>query len=88
VSRRSSSKTPAFLLDVERELERCPELPRAVAGLEFTLTTLAEMGMAVAGTTFLSWPIHPAQGVSFKVIYEFDESRVVLLALYPAVAPP
>ena len=31
--------------------------------------------------------IHPEEGVTFKIIYSFDDREVVLRALYVAVAP-
>jgi hypothetical protein len=43
--------------------------------------------MAVRGSRMRSWPIHPNEGVSFKITYFFDEREVVMEGLYPAVAP-
>ena len=54
---------------------------------EFVLARHPEHGMAVTGTPLHSWPIHPAEGVTYKVIYSFDDREVVLQALYQAVAP-
>jgi hypothetical protein len=46
-----------------------------------------ESGMAVRGTRYSSWPIHPAEGMSFKIVYFFNDREVVLDGLYPAVPP-
>jgi hypothetical protein len=47
-----------------------------------------EQGMPVRGTRFRSWPVHPEPGMTFKVIYSFDDREIVFRALYVAVAPP
>ena len=44
--------------------------------------------MAVRGTDYSSWPVHPGGDATFKVIYTFDRREVVFHALYPAVPPP
>ena len=46
-----------------------------------------EQGMAVRGTRFTSWPIHPLEEATFKIVYSFDVKEVVLRALYEAVPP-
>ena len=84
---RALRKTSEFLSAVERERESHPRLPEAVAGAEFVLLRIPELGMAVRGTRVSSWPVHLPDGVTFKIVYTFDAHEVVFKALYPAVAP-
>lgn len=84
---RALRKTSEFLSAVEKERESYTRLPEAVAGAEFVLLRSPELGMAVRGTRFSSWPVHLSDGVTFKIVYTFDAYEVVFQALYPAVAP-
>jgi plasmid stabilization system protein ParE len=84
---RDLRKTAAFLAQAQAAAEREPRLLEAVAGAEFILARKPEMGMAVRGTAFSSWPILSAAGSAFKIVYRFSAGEVVFLGLYPAVAP-
>jgi hypothetical protein len=44
--------------------------------------------MSFPRSPWRSWPIHPAEGITFKIVYSYDSREVVFHALYPAVAPP
>jgi hypothetical protein len=84
---RSLQKTAEFLSQVHKASQQTSRLLEAIAGAEWILTRQPEHGMAVRGTGFRSWPVHPAEGVTFKIIYSFDEREVVFRSLYTAVAP-
>lgn len=84
---RSLRKTYRFLTQVQEANQNVPRLLEAIAGAEWILVRHPEQGMAVRGTRYSSWPIHPVEGVSFKIVYFFNEREVVLDGLYPAVAP-
>ena len=88
MSRRTLRKLPEFISQTQDASRRAPRLPEAIAGAEFVLLRSPEQGMAVRGTRFRSWPVHPEPGTTFKIIYSFDEREVVFRALYVAVAPP
>jgi hypothetical protein len=88
VAGRALRKTEAFLAAAQGAAAEVSFLLEAIAGAEFVLARSPEHGMAVPGSRFYSWPIHPTEGVTFKVIYTFDAREVVFNALYPAVAPP
>lgn len=80
-------KTAKFLSQVREASQSTPRLLEAVAGAEWILFRLPEQGMAVRGTEYRSWPIHPEPGVAFKIVYSFDGRQVVMEGLWPAVAP-
>jgi hypothetical protein len=84
---RSLRKTSNFLSQVHEASQHTPRLLEAVAGAEWILVRAPEQGMTVRGTAYSSWPVHPMEGVTFKIIYTYDEREVVFHALYPAVAP-
>jgi hypothetical protein len=84
---RTLRKTPDFIAAVHEASRRVPRILEAVAGAEFVILRNPELGMAVRGTSFSSGPIHPADGVTFKIIYSFDPREVVFRALHLAVAP-
>lgn len=84
---RALRKNPEFLIQVHQTSQQVPRLLEAVAGAEWILVRYPEWGMAVRGTRNRSWPVHPEEGVTFKIIYSFDDREVVLRALYVAVAP-
>lgn len=88
MSRRTLRKLPEFLSQVQDASRRAPRLPESIAGAEFVILRSPEQGMAVRGTRFRSWPVHPEPGATFKIIYSFDEREIVFRALYVAVAPP
>lgn len=87
MNRRTVRKLPQFLTQTEEALPRAPRLLEAVAGAEFVLARSPEQGMAVRDTRLRSWPVHPESGMTFKIIYSFNDREVVFHALYPAVAP-
>jgi hypothetical protein len=64
-----------------------PQLPAAVAGLEFVLERQAQHGMIVGDTNFSSWPVHLSGDETYKVIYLYDDETVTLVGLFRAVAP-
>jgi hypothetical protein len=84
---RALRKTPRFLKQVQDASQNVPQLLEAIAGAEWILVRHPDQGMAVRGTRYSSWPIHPVEGVTFKIIYTFDSVEVVLDGLYPAVPP-
>jgi hypothetical protein len=84
---RALRKTPRFLTQVHEASQQAPRLLEAVAGAEWILVRQPEQGMAVRGSRFSSWPIHPSAGMSFKIVYFYDEREVVLDGLYPVVPP-
>lgn len=84
---RALRKTYEFLSQVHEANQQVPRLLEAIAGAEWMLVRHPEQGMAVRGTRSTSWPIHPSEGVTFKIIYTFDEREVVFRALYAAVSP-
>lgn len=83
---RGIRKTQRFLAEAEKARREVPAVLDAIAGAEFVLARHPEHGMA-AGTSLHSWPLHPAEGVTYKVIYSFDDREVIFQALYPAVPP-
>jgi hypothetical protein len=80
-------KTPRFLQQVQDASQNVPQLLEAIAAAEWLLVRSPDQGMAVRGTRFSGWPIHPAEGVAFKIIYTFDSKEVVFDGLYPVVPP-
>lgn len=84
---RELRKTSQFLTQVHEASQQVSRLLEAIAGAEWILVRHPDQGMAVRGTRYRSWPIHPVEGVSFKIVYTFDAREVVLHALYPAVPP-
>lgn len=84
---RSLRKTARFLTQVQEIHPSVPYLLESIAGAEWVLVRHPERGMAVRGSRLRSWPIHPNEGVSFKITYFFDEREVVMEGLYPAVSP-
>jgi len=87
MSRRTLRKLPQFLSQIEEALPQAPRLLEAIAGAEFVIARSPEHGMAVRGTRFRSWPVHLDSGITFKIIYSFDDREILFRALYPAVAP-
>jgi hypothetical protein len=87
MKRRTFRKLPQFLSQVEEALPRAPRLLEAIAGAEFVIARSPENGMAVRGTRFRSWPVHPEPAITFKIVYSFDDREILFRALYPAVAP-
>lgn len=87
MGQRSLVKTPKFLEQVQEASQKTHRLIEAVAGAEWVLVRRPEQGMAVPGGRLRSWPIHPEPGVTFKIIYGFDDRQVVFQALWAAVAP-
>lgn len=85
--KRALRKTPQFLAQAYEAIQSVPQLVQAIAGAEWTLVHDPGLGMAVRGTRYKSWPLHPAEGVTFKVIYSFDSKEVVFDGIYPAVPP-
>jgi hypothetical protein len=85
--RRALRKTPEFLAQVEKAQSEAPNLLAAIAGAEFVLSRSPEQGMTVRGTPWSSWPVHPEPGVTFKIVYVFNDHEVVFRALYPAISP-
>jgi hypothetical protein len=88
MQRRSLRKLPDFLAHVQDASQRAPRLPEAIAGAEFVILRSPEQGMPVRETRFRSWPVHPESGMTFKIIYSFDDREIVFRALYVAVPPP
>lgn len=43
--------------------------------------------LPIRGTRLSSWAIHPEPGLTFKIVYGFDDRQVMLQALWAAVAP-
>jgi hypothetical protein len=84
---RALRKTSRFLTQVQEASQNVPRLLEAIAGAEWILVRHPEQGMTVRGTRYSSWPVHPAERISFKIIYFFNEREVVLDGLSPAVAP-
>jgi hypothetical protein len=84
---RSLRKTHEFLAQVHEANQQVPRLLEAIAGAEWMLVRHPEQGMAVRGTRFTSWSVHPSEGATFKIVYSFDEREVVFRALYAAVPP-
>ncbi len=84
---RSLRKTHEFLAQVHEASQQVPRLLEAIAGAEWMLVRHPEQGMTVRGTRFTSWPIHPSEEVTFKIVYSFDAREVVFRALYEAVPP-
>jgi hypothetical protein len=87
MGQRALVKTPKFLQQVQEASQKTSRVMEAVAGAEWVLLRLPEQGMAAPGTGLRSWPIHPEPGITFKVIYSFDDRQVVFQGLWPAVAP-
>lgn len=87
MGQRALVKTPKFISQVQEASQRTTRLIEAIAGAEWVLLRQPEQGMAVPGTRFNSWPIHPEPGVTFKIVYSFDDRQVVLQALWAAVSP-
>jgi hypothetical protein len=85
---RALRKTPQFLQQAHDASQNVPQLFEAIWGAEWTLVRQPDLGMAVRGTRYKSWPIHPVEGVTFKISYTFDSKEVVFDGLYPAVPPP
>lgn len=84
---RSLRKTHEFLAQVHEANQQVPRLLEAIAGAEWMLVRHPEQGMAVRGTRFTSWPVHPSEEATFKIVYSFDAREVVFRALYEAVPP-
>jgi hypothetical protein len=84
---RSLRKTSRFLTQVQEASQNVPRLLEAIAGAEWILVRHPEQGMAVRGFLYRSWPVHPSEGLSFKIVYSFNEREVVMDGLYPIVAP-
>lgn len=84
---RSLRKTSRFLTQAHEASQNVPHLLESIAGAEWILVRHPERGMAVRGSRYSSWPIHPAEGVTFIIVYSFSEREVVLDGLHPAVAP-
>jgi hypothetical protein len=84
----SLRKSARFLQQVQEAYPRTPRLVESIAGAEFVVARDPEQGMAVPGSRCRSWPVHPSEGVTYKIIYSFDSREVVFQALYPAIAPP
>lgn len=84
---RALRKNPELLIQVHQTSQQVSRLLEAVAGAEWILVRHPEWGMAVRGTRSRSWPVHPKEGITFKIIYSFDDREVVFRALYTAVAP-
>ncbi|HEY3571005.1 MAG TPA: hypothetical protein VGP73_23950 [Thermoanaerobaculia bacterium] len=84
---RSLRKTAHFLTQAHDASQNVPRLLESIAGAEWILVRNPEQGMAVRGTRYSSWPVHPTEGISFKIFYFFNEREVVLDGLYTAVAP-
>ena len=87
MGQRALVKTPKFLAQVQEASQTTSRLIEAVAGAEWVLHRMPEQGMTVPGSRFSSWPIHPEPGVTYKIIYSFDERQVVFQALWTAVSP-
>lgn len=87
MGQRALVKTPKFLEQVQEANQKTSRLIEAVAGAEWVLIRMPEHGMAVPGTRFSSWPVHPESGVTYKIIYSFDDRQVVFQALWAAIAP-
>ena len=84
---RSLRKTPRFLTQAYEASQNVPRLLESIAAAEWILVRRPEQGMAVRGTRYNSWPIHPAEGMSFKIVYFHNENEVVMDGIYPVVAP-
>jgi hypothetical protein len=84
---RSLRKTSQFLTQAHEASQNVPRLLESIAGAEWILVRHPDRGMAVRGTRYSSWPIHPLEGMSFKIVYFFTDKEVVLDGLYPVVAP-
>jgi len=84
---RTLRKTSEFLSQAQESSQSTPRLLEAIGGAEFVLVRTPDLGMAVRDSNLCSWPIHPAPGVTYKIIYSFSDREVVLRALYLAVAP-
>ena len=87
MGQRALIKTPKFISQVQEASKRTSRLLEAIAGAEWVLLRQPELGMSVPGTRLSSWPIHPEPGVTFKIVYGFNDQQVVLQALWTAVAP-
>lgn len=87
MGQRALVKTPKFLSQAQEASQRTSRLLEAIAGVEWILVRQPEQGMAVSGTRLRSWPVHPEPGVTFKIVYSFDEREVVLQGLWVAVPP-
>jgi hypothetical protein len=85
---RSLRKTSRFLEQAQTINQNVPRLLEAIAGAEWILVRHPEQGVAVRSSRYRSWPIHPSEGISFKITYFFDDREGVMDGLYPAVAPP
>lgn len=84
---RSLRKTSRFLTQANEASQNVPRLLESIAAAEWILVRRPEQGMAVRGTGYSSWPIHPVDGVSFKIVYSYNEREVVMDGLHPVVAP-
>jgi hypothetical protein len=84
---RALVKTPKFLSQVQESSHQAPRLIEAVAGAEWVILRSPDQGMVVPGTRFRSWPVHPEAGVSFKIVYSFDDRQVVFQGLWVVVPP-
>lgn len=87
MGRRALVKTPKFLEQVQEASQKTSRLIEAVAGAEWVLHRIPEQGMAVPGSRFSSWPIHPEPSVTYKIIYSFDDRQVIFQFLWTAVSP-
>jgi hypothetical protein len=87
MERRALRKTPEFMSQAKQASQRAPRLLEAIAGAEFALVRHPDWGMPVRGTTFSSWPVHPAEDMTFKIVYSFNDREVVFRGLFPAVPP-
>jgi hypothetical protein len=84
---RTLRKTSEFLNQAQQFSQSTPRLLEAIGGAEFVLVRTPDLGMAVRESNLRSWPVHPAPGVTYKILYSFSDREVVLRALYLAVAP-
>jgi hypothetical protein len=84
---RDLRKTPQFLQQVHEARQKVPGLLEVIGGAEWVLVRQPELGMTDSRQRYRSWPVHPEEGVTFKILYTFDHREVVLHGLFTAVAP-
>lgn len=85
---RDLRKTPQFLKQVQEARQQVSGLLEAIGGAEWVLVRQPELGMTdPRQQPYRSWPVHPEEGVTFKILYTFDRREVVLHGLFTAVAP-
>lgn len=74
-------RQPRFERELEQAFSDVRRADEALAGLEWTLSRLPELGMAVRDhPEFSCWPVH-TEGPSFLVVYRHSEDEVVLLSI-------